>query len=199
MFGYVRPFKGEMLVKEYDAYKGVYCQLCRALGKYYGFPMRLTLSYDCTLYAEHAKEISIDRCSAPTAEMLQTICAELGSNAGEKAVLSEVGYFLGRWIYIMDAADDLTDDLLQQKFNPFIQKLGLESSRGLHLLPEERKRADEECNAVLNGSLARLLPAVNLLPSGKFTRILENIFEKGLPEMQREILFLHIKKEKRHD
>ena len=66
--------------------------------------------------AEHAKEISIDRCSAPTAEMLQTICAELGSNAGEKAVLSEVGYFLGRWIYIMDAADDLTDDLLQQKF-----------------------------------------------------------------------------------
>ena len=27
MFGYVRPFKGEMLVKEYDAYKGVYCQL----------------------------------------------------------------------------------------------------------------------------------------------------------------------------
>ena len=48
MFGYVRPFKGEMLVKEYDAYKGVYCQLCRALGKYYGFPMRLTLSYDCT-------------------------------------------------------------------------------------------------------------------------------------------------------
>ena len=149
--------------------------------------------------AEHAKEISIDRCSAPTAEMLQTICAELGSNAGEKAVLSEVGYFLGRWIYIMDAADDLTDDLLQQKFNPFIQKLGLESSRGLHLLPEERKRADEECNAILNGSLARLLPAVNLLPSGKFTRILENIFEKGLPEMQREILFLHIKKEKRHD
>ena len=131
--------------------------------------------------------------------MLQTICAELGSNAGEKAVLSEVGYFLGRWIYIMDAADDLTDDLLQQKFNPFIQKLGLESSRGLHLLPEERKRADEECNAVLNGSHARLLPAVNLLPSGKFTRILENIFEKGLPEMQREILFLHIKKEKRHD
>ena len=191
MFGYVRPFKGEMLVKEYDAYKGVYCQLCRALGKYYGFPMRLTLIYDCTLYAmlalnqrdadvkaekkrcccnpmkkctyvcpanedvfaeeafhkaaalsiimtvhklrdtaadedglkafgarvlrlftrramkkasndypfmadavqkmmddqadaEHAKEISIDRCSAPTAEMLQTICAELGSNAGER-------------------------------------------------------------------------------------------------------------------
>ena len=51
MFGYVRPFKGEMLVKEYDAYKGVYCQLCRALGRYYGPLMRMTLSYDCTFYA----------------------------------------------------------------------------------------------------------------------------------------------------
>ena len=121
---------------------------------------------------------SIDRCSAPTAEMLQTICAELGSNAGEKAVLSEVGYFLGRWIYIMDAADDLTDDFCSRNSTRLF-KAGTGSSRGLHLLPEERKRADEECNAVLNGSLARLLPAVNLLPSGKFTRILENIFEKG--------------------
>ena len=51
MFGYVRPFKGEMLVKEYDAYKGVYCELCRALGRYYGPLMRMTLSYDCTFYA----------------------------------------------------------------------------------------------------------------------------------------------------
>ena len=98
-----------------------------------------------------------------------------------------------------EAAMSKIEEISQAAAYAVIQKLGLESSRGLHLLPEERKRADEECNAVLNGSLARLLPAVNLLPSGKFTRILENIFEKGLPEMQREILFLHIKKEKRHD
>ena len=307
MFGYVRPFKGEMLVKEYDAYKGVYCQLCRALGKYYGFPMRLTLSYDCTLYAmlalnqrdadvkaekkrcccnpmkkctyvcpanedvfaeeafhkaaalsiimtvhklrdtaadedglkafgarvlrlfarramkkasndypfmadavqkmmddqadaEHAKEISIDRCSAPTAEMLQTICAELGSNAGEKGRFERGGGIssgAGSTLWMQRTISRTT--FCNRNSTRLFKKLGLESSRGLHLLPEERKRADEECNAVLNGSLARLLPAVNLLPSGKFTRILENTFEKGLPEMQREILFLHIKKEKRHD
>ncbi len=78
--------------------------------------------------AEHSKEISIDRCSAPTAEMLQTICAEL-QQCGRKGRFERGGYFLGRWIYIMDAADDLTDDLLQQKFNPFIQKAGTGSSR----------------------------------------------------------------------
>ena len=31
MFGYVRPFKSELLVREYDQYKAAYCQLCRAL------------------------------------------------------------------------------------------------------------------------------------------------------------------------
>ena len=51
MFGYVRPFKGEMLVKEYDAYKGVYCGLCKALGDHYGVLARFALSYDCTFYA----------------------------------------------------------------------------------------------------------------------------------------------------
>ena len=40
-------------------------------------------------------------------------------------------------------------------------------------------------------------PAVNLLPEGEFTGIIENILNLGLPEMQREILFLHIK-EKKH-
>ena len=33
MFGYVRPYKPELLVKEYGQYKAVYCELCRVLGK----------------------------------------------------------------------------------------------------------------------------------------------------------------------
>ena len=37
MFGYVRPFKSELLVREYDQYKAAYCQLCRALREHYGW------------------------------------------------------------------------------------------------------------------------------------------------------------------
>ena len=51
MFGYVRPHKQELLVREFEQYKGAYCQLCRQLGKDYGWTARLTLSYDCTFYA----------------------------------------------------------------------------------------------------------------------------------------------------
>jgi len=48
LFGYIRTFKPEMKVKEFDTYKAVYCGLCKQLGKVYGPFARLTLSYDFT-------------------------------------------------------------------------------------------------------------------------------------------------------
>ena len=63
MFGYVRPHRGELLVREYQQYKAVYCQLCRQLGKDYGVLARLTLSYDCTYYAKPALGTQGDRVS----------------------------------------------------------------------------------------------------------------------------------------
>ncbi|MBO7318472.1 MAG: hypothetical protein J6V06_00445, partial [Clostridia bacterium] len=48
MFGYVKTDKPEMKVKEYEAYRGLYCSLCKAMGRYFGVFSRLTLSYDIT-------------------------------------------------------------------------------------------------------------------------------------------------------
>ena len=48
MFGYVKTDKPEMKIKEYEAYRGLYCSLCKAMGKYFGLLSRLTLSYDIT-------------------------------------------------------------------------------------------------------------------------------------------------------
>ncbi len=51
MFGYVKVYKEELLVREYEAYKAVYCGLCRQMGRDYSFLSRFILSYDCTFYA----------------------------------------------------------------------------------------------------------------------------------------------------
>ena len=48
MFGYIRVDRAELLGKEYDAYKGIYCALCRQLGRDYSIFARFILSYDCT-------------------------------------------------------------------------------------------------------------------------------------------------------
>ena len=55
MFGYIRPNKPELLVKEYDLYKSAYCGLCKRMGKDYGRLSRLALSYDGTFLARALK------------------------------------------------------------------------------------------------------------------------------------------------
>lgn len=51
MFGYVKINKDEMKFKDFYAYKGVYCSLCRELGENYGLIARITLNYDFTFLA----------------------------------------------------------------------------------------------------------------------------------------------------
>ena len=51
MFGYIQTCKEELKVREFEAYKGIYCSLCRQMGKEYGLLTRFSLSYDFTFYA----------------------------------------------------------------------------------------------------------------------------------------------------
>ena len=51
MFGYVKPYKPELRVRELEEYKAVYCGLCRELGQSFGLFARFTLSYDFAFLA----------------------------------------------------------------------------------------------------------------------------------------------------
>jgi len=51
MFGYVRPFKSHLLMKEFTRYRAVYCGVCKALSDRYGQVPRLSLTYDFTFFA----------------------------------------------------------------------------------------------------------------------------------------------------
>lgn len=51
MFGYVRVYQPELKMGEWEQYRGVYCSLCRRLGRRYGLPARFLLNYDLTLLA----------------------------------------------------------------------------------------------------------------------------------------------------
>lgn len=298
MFGYVRPNQSELLVKEYEQYKAVYCQLCRVLGRDYGFFARFFLSYDCTFYALLALAVTgeevtpcrercacnplkkcrylegegeaydkaaaltmlltyykieddiaddgffkalgkrllrpyarrkakwarvrypylakcaerfmasqkaaeeegagLDQCAEPTADLLACVFEDIaGEDAKLGAPLKRFGYFLGRWVYMMDAADDLVDDLKSGAFNPFINRLDYWGKS--QLSDDERKRADQFCNEALNRSAAQMVLPLNLIPMERFGPIVENVVHKGLPELQREILFLHIKEKPRRE
>ena len=49
MFGYVQPLKPELKMKEYEAFKGYYCGLCKAIKKNYTNAARFMLNYDCAV------------------------------------------------------------------------------------------------------------------------------------------------------
>lgn len=51
LFGYIKVSKGELKIKEFELYRGVYCTLCKVLGKNYGLISRFTLNYDFTFLA----------------------------------------------------------------------------------------------------------------------------------------------------
>lgn len=63
MFGYIKTYKPELRIKEFEMYKAVYCSLCRYLGKNYGRLMRFTLSYDFTFLALLNLSLSENTCS----------------------------------------------------------------------------------------------------------------------------------------
>lgn len=51
MFGYIKPAKAELKVKEWEAYQGIYCGLCKQLAQRYGWFARMTLNYDFVFLA----------------------------------------------------------------------------------------------------------------------------------------------------
>lgn len=60
MFGYVTINKPELKIKEYETYKGVYCTLCKAMGKEYGLLSRFLLSYDGAFYVMYKLGLTND-------------------------------------------------------------------------------------------------------------------------------------------
>ena len=51
MFGYVKPYTPDLRMREWEQYRGVYCTLCKRLGRRYGLLARMTLNYDFTFLA----------------------------------------------------------------------------------------------------------------------------------------------------
>ena len=51
MFGFVRPYKDELKVKDYELFKSVYCGLCHSLKKRCGTAGRFIINYDFTFLA----------------------------------------------------------------------------------------------------------------------------------------------------
>ena len=65
---------------------------------------------------------SMDRAAEPFARLMEEIMyyPETCKDEKQSDILKWMGYNIGRWIYIIDAYNDLEDDIRKKTYNPFI-------------------------------------------------------------------------------
>lgn len=284
MFGYIKPYAPELKVREDACYRGVYCGLCRAMGRCTGCLSRLTLSYDfaylalirmaatgetpqfksrrclahpmrlrsvaepnealnycarsAALLGYHKLQDDIDdesgwhrtrarlalpalaamRRRAVKTEGIEALDGEIadaldalhGLEAGnvpsvdqpadafgtlmralaahglsgtEARVAGELGWHLGRWLYVLDALDDYADDCRLGRYNPFAAARGSE--------PMTAAIRTEYAHA-LTAELMGVEAAMDLLDLDRcpdIGGILRNVLYLGMPRAAQAVLF----------
>ncbi len=95
MFGYVRIFKPQMRVCEYDTYKAFYCGLCKKIKNDYGFTATLTLSYDFAFLSLMNSAVNdysacAKKCRCIVHPVKKTICVSCDDGLSYPAAAAEI-------------------------------------------------------------------------------------------------------------
>lgn len=292
MLGYVKIFKPELKVREYEIYCGYYCGVCKSIGKRYGQLPRMALSYDAAFLAilleslsdsqdmpsqEHcaahpiikkktiirndaidfaadvmlilawykliddandegksyAKVTKVllkgiykklrkkhtalctgieaqlanlntlekEKCSGIDmsaeafskimeiifSEGVKTIYGESLESSGEyRDAISSIGYHMGKWIYLIDAADDIEENVQTGAYNPLIYRFEFDMKN--ETVKEFRTRIEEDLKFNLYHYLAMIGNCVDSLEIRKNKGIIENIIYFGLNRKTEEII-----------
>lgn len=126
---------------------------------------------------ESNKEKSIDAAAEPTAKLMKQFFGRLTQN---NSAAEYMAYCLGKWIYLLDAADDLEDDLKSGNYNPF----------DTNDCSKEGIKAIKEQIAIPNLNVCRIeaIKGFELLDCKDFKEIIANILYLGIKSKQDEIL-----------
>ncbi len=280
MTGYIKAFKPELKIKDYEIYKGVYCSVCKALGRLYSPLAQLLLSFDFTFLSlvriavkpecknftsgrccynpvkkclkcnekdeiersadivimvsyyklkddiadsgfikrfflrlllpiaklMHRKAVlrepflddaikaamseqseielnektSVDIAADPSAKALAAVFSQ-GYYGDDKQLLWRFGYMLGRWVYLIDAAEDIVEDIESGSFNPFKAKFPTKQAAD----SDEFKSYVE---GILNMTAGEVAATFEKVKFYRFKDIIENVIYDGLYSVQNDIL-----------
>ncbi len=283
MFGYIKTNKPELLIKDFELYRSVYCGLCKSLGRHYTILSRFSLNYDFTVFAilkialdenepcikpgrcmfnplarraccvgnanvdfaadalilstyhklrddvkdsgfwgkigkgllllpyrcfakkaarrsPEAAEIMqryieaqdalereqcahLDRITQPTSQMLISLFTLHVEDTALREALTKLADNLGKWIYLIDAVDDLQKDCEKGEYNPIALAYSLSPDE-----PAAQEAAVRQVELLLNLSITEAVRALETLPMRRFDMILRNILYMGMPLVQKRVL-----------
>jgi Family of unknown function (DUF5685) len=124
------------------------------------------------------EEFSIDEISDKFADLTGFLISYYYKERDFKDSLYTLGYNLGRWIYIIDAYDDLKEDMEKNKFNAINKVFNTNNLPFEKFVKEIEVRI--EFNLILSADSC--LKALDNLPLEKNQELLYNILQLGLME-----------------
>lgn len=133
--------------------------------KYPDKSLQIRRSLENLSAAEEAGEDNIDSASMYFAEILSVMMAMKEDEWEEE--LKRLGFFLGKFIYLCDAYEDLDGDLKAGRYNVFRS----------HMHQED---FDAVCESILNSVMAECAKSFERLPIIQEAEILRNILYSGV-------------------
>ncbi len=129
---------------------------------------------------------SMDRAAEPFARLMEAVVSypPLCADRTVERTLNWIGYNIGKWIYIIDAFDDLKKDMKSKAYNPLIAQFGLTPENLEVHLPEVREKV--EFNLI--HTLSQLGGAYELLGIKNNGGLLENIIYMGMLRKTEQVL-----------
>jgi len=121
---------------------------------------------------EKAECTSLDEAADPTAKALAQILKLCSEDEIQKRILERLGYCIGRFIYLLDAACDLEEDIKKKSYN--VLKYGLDGEISEYV----KKRVSPQLYFCCNEAAL----SFELLDIKKFKTILGNIIYLGLEQ-----------------
>ena len=294
MLGYVKVFKPDLKVREYEIYQGYYCGICKYIGSEYGQLPRMTLSYDAAFLAvllasldetpdipsqehcvihhirkktiirnkaieyagdvmlvlawykllddiqdegkftakavkgllytlqkklrvkypalcdgiefnlatlnglEKAKCPSLDEAAESFSKIMEVIFKEGASaldpeDSNRHETFAKAGYHMGKWIYLIDAVDDIEDNVETGAYNPLIYRYEYKALTDGSNPPAEttqqfRERIHDSLEFNLYQYLSVLAEAIGNLDIKKNSGIIENVIYFGMNRTTEEVL-----------
>lgn len=131
---------------------------------------------------------ALERANCPTIDQPADTFARILSAAalGEvderrRRALEQLLYHLGRWIYLVDAWDDLEEDRRRGNYNPVLLRYELDRT-------EAMGPARQAIRVTMDHSLNLIRSAFYLLEPGPWNSLTENILCQGLPLVEQLVL-----------
>ena len=138
---------------------------------------------------EASRPPSVDEPATLFGELMAGLLSH-GLTGNREKLARKIGLHVGRWVYILDAADDFGDDLKEGRYNPLACLYAdlLADGSTKELPPQKR----EELKIALLNELTELECAFDLLDGEEnpdVAGILRNILYMGLPREAERVLF----------